>query len=238
MMISILSQIVEFRNGESGAHVLHINIITELILERLIQKTDQYDLSSSVRRMIVTASALHDIGKIGIPDRILNKPEKLTDEEYGIMKSHVTKGAEILKSFTIVDHVEEGALYHHERYDGKGYPYGLKGNEIDLFSGIVAIADVYDAMTAARCYRGPLCPFRVIEMFEVEGFQKYDVSILLPFLENVVNSCLQNRCLLSDGRKGTIIYINKDKLSRPVVQCGGEYVNLADQPDLEIVRLL
>ena len=114
----------------------------------------------------------------------------------------------------------------------------LKGNQIDPYARIVAIADVYDAMTAARCYRGPLCPFRVIEMFEAEGFQKYDVSILLPFLENVVNSCLQNRCLLSDGRKGTIIYINKDKLSRPVVQCSGEYVNLADQPDLEIVRLL
>ena len=135
-------------------------------------------------------------------------------------------------------HVKNAALMHHERSDGSGYPSKLKGNQIDPYARMVAIADVYDAMTAARCYRGPLCPFRVIEMFEAEGFQKYDVSILLPFLENVVNSCLQNRCLLSDGRKGTIIYINKDKLSRPIVQCGGEYVNLADQPDLEIVRLL
>ena len=100
-MISILSQIVEFRNGESGAHVLHINIITELILERLIQKTDQYDLSSSVRRMIVTASALHDIGKIGIDDKILNKPGRLTKEEFEIMKTHTLIGADMLESMGI-----------------------------------------------------------------------------------------------------------------------------------------
>lgn len=98
MMISILSQIVEFRNGESGAHVLHINIITELILERLIQKTDQYDLSSSVRRMIVTASALHDIGKIGIDDKILNKPGRLTKEEFEVIKTHSAIGASMLES--------------------------------------------------------------------------------------------------------------------------------------------
>ena len=102
------------------------------------------------------AALLHDIGKIGIPDRILNKPGKLTDEEYGIMKSHVTKGAEILKSFTIVDHVEEGALYHHERYDGKGYMQGLKGEEIPLNARIIGIADTFDAMTANRVYRKKL----------------------------------------------------------------------------------
>ena len=102
------------------------------------------------------AALLHDIGKIGIPDRILNKPERLTDEEYAIMKSHVEKGAEILKSFTLVNHVEEGALYHHERYDGKGYMQGLKGEEIPLNARIIGIADAFDAMTANRVYRKKL----------------------------------------------------------------------------------
>ena len=143
-----------------------------------------------------------------------------------------------LQSQDVDVHVKNAALMHHERSDGSGYPAKLKGNQIDPYARMVAIADVYDAMTAARCYRGPLCPFCVIEMFETEGFQKYDVSILLPFLENVVNSCLQNRCLLNDGRKVTIIYINKEKLSRPVVQYGEEYINLADQPDLKIEKLL
>ena len=102
------------------------------------------------------AALLHDIGKIGIPDRILNKPERLTDEEYKEMKSHVVKGGEILKSFTLIDNIEEGALYHHERYDGKGYVHGLKGEEIPLNARIIGIADAFDAMTANRVYRKKL----------------------------------------------------------------------------------
>ena len=102
------------------------------------------------------ATLLHDIGKIGIPDRILNKPERLTDEEYKEMKSHVVKGGEILKSFTLIDNIEEGALYHHERYDGKGYVHGLKGEEIPLNARIIGIADAFDAMTANRVYRKKL----------------------------------------------------------------------------------
>jgi energy-coupling factor transport system substrate-specific component len=99
------------------------------------------------------AALMHDIGKIGIPDNILNKPARLTDDEYREMKSHVTRGAEILKDFTLIDHVAEGALYHHERYDGKGYPSGLKGEEIPLYARIIGVADAFDAMTANRVYR-------------------------------------------------------------------------------------
>ena len=130
---------------------------------------------------------LHDIGKIGIPDRILNKPEKLTDEEYGIMKSHVTKGAEILKSFTIVDHVEEGALYHHERYDGKGYVHGLKGEEIPINARIIGIADTFDAMTVNRVYRKQLDMAYVIQELKNGRGTQFDpglVDVMLALIDN------------------------------------------------------
>ena len=133
------------------------------------------------------AALLHDIGKIGIPDRILNKPGKLTDEEYGIMKSHVTKGAEILKSFTIVDHVEEGALYHHERYDGKGYVHGLKGEEIPINARIIGIADTFDAMTANRVYRKQLDMAYVIQELKNGRGTQFDpglVDVMLGLIDN------------------------------------------------------
>ena len=133
MMISILSQIVEFRNSESGSHVLHINIITGMLLERLMQKTDQYHLQWSDQFLITTASALHDIGKIGIDEKILNKPGKLTKEEFEIMKTHTLIGASMLKSIEMYQNEKllqiayQICRWHHERYDGKGYPDGLKG---------------------------------------------------------------------------------------------------------------
>ena len=132
------------------------------------------------------AALLHDIGKIGIPDRILNKPERLTDEEYKEMKSHVVKGGEILKSFTKIDNIEEGALYHHERYDGKGYVHGLKGEEIPLNARIIGIADAFDAMTANRVYRKKLdMDFVIGELKKGRGtqFDPQLTDIMLHLIE-------------------------------------------------------
>ena len=170
MMVGILSQIVEFRNGESGSHVLNINIFTGMLLESLVQHTDKYDLSWSERLLITTASALHDIGKIGIDDKILNKPSRLTDEEFKIMQNHTIIGASILENMGSYQDEElmkvayQICRWHHERYDGKGYPDGLKGDEIPISAQVVSLADVYDALVSERVYKKAYSHEKAIEM--------------------------------------------------------------------------
>ncbi len=159
LMISILSHVVEFRNSESGQHVLHIRTLTDLLLHQLVQKTDRYQLDESDISLISTASALHDIGKIMIPEEILNKPGRLTEEEYAIIKTHTTEGAKILNDLAIgrdepllrVAHAI--CRWHHERWDGGGYPDKLRGDDIPIEAQVVALADVYDALTSERCYK-------------------------------------------------------------------------------------
>ena len=172
LMINILSHIVEFRNGESGLHVLHIQTITEMLLRQLVQKeNNRYALSKEQIRMITTASALHDIGKISIPDEILNKPGRLTAEEFAVIKGQSMAGANMLselpldqKEEPLVKTAYEICRWHHERYDGGGYPDGLKGEEIPVSAQVVALADVYDALTSERCYKDAYSHEKAIEM--------------------------------------------------------------------------
>lgn len=159
IMIGILSQIMGYRNGESGQHILRINIITEILLERLIQKTDKYDLSWAERTVIVTASALHDIGKIGINEEILNKTAPLTPAEEEILKTHTLIGASLLKNLELYQNEElvqtayQICRWHHERYDGRGYPDGLKGEEIPIAAQVVSLADAYDVLVSEHSYK-------------------------------------------------------------------------------------
>lgn len=208
MMTGILSQIVEFRNGESRLHVLHINILTQLLLEKLMRKSENYDLSWSQQHMIATASALHDIGKIGIDEKILNKPGKLTKEEFEAMKQHTIIGARMLDRLEMY-HDEEMMKYayeicrwHHERYDGKGYPDGLKGEEIPISAQVVSLADVYDALVSDRVYKKAYSHEKAIEMIlngECGMFNPLLLECLVEIQDKVrkeldikdVNECLE-----------------------------------------------
>ncbi|MBQ4067646.1 MAG: HD-GYP domain-containing protein [Lachnospiraceae bacterium] len=194
-------------------------------------------MSEEDTKILTLAGLLHDIGKVRIPVEIVSKPGKLTDEEYAIIKSHPQLGYDILKDMHIDERIKKAALMHHERCDGRGYPNKLKGDEIDDFAKIIAIADVYDAMTADRCYRKGMCPYTVIGHFESEK-SVYDVRYLMAFLERIANTYVSNEALLSNGQQGKIILINKFKLSKPIVMVGNEIYDLSVMKDLEVERLL
>ncbi|MCI9598615.1 MAG: response regulator [Firmicutes bacterium] len=170
VMVMVLSHIVEFRNGESGLHVIHIKLMTELLLECLMRKTDQYKLTHSDIQLISTASALHDIGKISIPEEVINKPGRLTNDEFEIMKTHSAIGAAMLKD--LLEHHNEPLIkvayeicrWHHERYNGRGYPDGLEGEEIPISAQVVSLADVYDALTSERVYKKAFSHEKAVDM--------------------------------------------------------------------------
>lgn len=170
MLVGVLSHIVEFRNGESGAHVRHIRTITEILLHRLLENSNKYSISAEQQDVIPLASALHDIGKIGIDEKILNKPGKLTPEEFEVMKTHSMLGAEMLHDLDnfgeqpLLQTAYEIARWHHERWDGRGYPDGLKGDEIPISAQLVSLADVYDALTSERCYKKAFSHEKAVQM--------------------------------------------------------------------------
>lgn len=190
LMITVLSHIVEFRNGESGLHVLHIRTIVDLLIRALSLRTKKYGLSQADASLIATASALHDIGKIGIPDEILNKPGRLTEEEFAVMKTHTTIGADMLDSLDfiqdekLIKYAAEICRWHHERYDGKGYPDGLKGEEIPISAQIVSVADVYDALTSERVYKKAFSHEKALQMIAGGECGTFN-PILLECLQDV-----------------------------------------------------
>ena len=189
LLVGVLSQIVEFRNGENGTHVRHIQLITELLLNRLLEVGGD-DLAEANQEDIPLASALHDIGKIAIDEHILNKPGRLTAEEFAIMKTHCVQGADMLhrldnfENEPLLRTAYEIARWHHERWDGRGYPDGLKGDEIPISAQIVSLADVYDALTSKRCYKEAYSHEKAMRMIlggECGAFN----PLLLQCLQNI-----------------------------------------------------
>lgn len=219
MMIDILSQIVEFRNNESGMHVRNISTLTGMLLEKIVQKTDKYHLSWSKRFYITNGSALHDIGKIGIPEEILNKPGKLTKEEYEIMKEHTVIGEKMLKSLELyqdeplVKTACEIGRWHHERYDGKGYPDGLKGDEIPISAQIVSIADVYDALVSERVYKKAFSHEKAMEMIlngECGAFNPLLLECLVEIQDRIKTELDGSGSVKKETYKKTIQEIERD----------------------------
>lgn len=211
-------------NDSTYAHSLNVAIISRIIGKWLHFSNEELDTLTLV-------GLLHDIGKTKIPDEVLNKDGKLTDEEFQMIRNHPKYGYDILKSQPLNSHIKKAALMHHERCDGSGYPMGLTMEEIDDYALIIAIADVYDAMTAARSYRAPLCPFEVIAEFEKDGLQKYKPKYILTFLENIANAYQNNRVMLSDGTSARIVLLNHRRLSKPLVQLDdGACIDLEKSP--------
>ncbi len=188
---------------------------------------------------LTLAGLLHDIGKLTIPDAILKKKGALTAIEYDTIKSHTTAGYTLLKDLPIDKRIMKAALQHHERCDGTGYPEKRTDGEIDDFAKIVAIADVYDAMTAARCYRGPICPLEVLNEFEKDGLTKYDTKYLLTFMDHVVSTYQHQYVLLSNGNIGEIIMVNKHSPARPIIKLlNSTCVDLSKEKNLTIVGIV
>lgn len=213
------------------AHCMNVALICN-VMARWLRMSESEICTATV------SGLLHDIGKTQIPDEIIKKPSKLTQQEYSIIKRHPQAGYEILKKSSLDPEILNAVLMHHERCDGTGYPMGLNGNQISTYARMVSIADVYDAMTSARVYRGPLCPFKTIEVFEEEGLQKYDPQFIMSFLENVVNTYLLNSVQLSNGERGTIVYINKDRLSSPTVRTETDFIDLSRRVDIKIEAIV
>lgn len=219
-------------NDSIYAHCVNVALISRMIGRWL--HFEQHDLD-----ILTCCGLLHDIGKLAIPDEILNKPGKLTDEEFTLIKSHPKLGYDMLINQDMDSRIKQAVLMHHERYDGSGYPNGLTSEFLPDFAMIVAIADVYDAMTATRSYREPLCAFQVIENFERDGYQKYHTKYIYTFLHQIASTYQSNRIMLNDGRGAKIVMLNQSQLSKPIVQFdNGECLDLSTTKGLYISKVL
>lgn len=214
------------------AHSLNVSLLARVLGKWLKFTDDEIDT-------LTIAGLLHDIGKLKIPENIIKKPGKLTEEEFEIVRMHPRIGYETIEKSSLDIRIKQAILMHHERCDGSGYPFGFQKDDLSPFSMVLAIVDVYDAMTAARSYRGPLCPFSVIQQFEDEGLQKYNPKYILTFLEHIASTYQNNRVLLSNGKRATIVMLNSNRLSRPIVQFEDDsFLDLSKQTELHITAVI
>lgn len=213
------------------AHSLNVSLICNMFARWLHFSPEEQELATA-------CGLFHDVGKLAIPSDVLKKTDKLTAAEYKLIQTHPLESYKMLSQLDLPEEVKNAALMHHERCDGSGYPYGFTYEKISRFGKIVAIADVYEAMTSSRAYRDAFTPFDVITLFENDGLQKYDPTFLLPFLENVVNTFVNQQVRLSNGVEGTIIYINPVALARPTIKVGDRYLDLKEHKDLNIKELI
>lgn len=232
--ISLFDMLLNMHNPEDSVynHCIDVALISN-VLSRWLH------FSEADQLMATACGLFHDVGKFMLPAGVLRKPGKLTRDEFEIVKTHTTEGFHLLGKYSSVPAaVKNTALMHHEKCDGSGYPYGLTGSEIDKFSKIVTIADIFDAMTSERVYHSAMCPFSVIKYFEDDGIQKYEMKYILTFLENVANSYLDHRVTLSNGMEGNVIFINHNNFSKPVIRTeNDEIIDLQDNYYKNMLKL-
>lgn len=212
----------------------YIHSVNVALICRIIAKWMGYSEEES--DVITICGMMHDIGKVMIPVEVITKPGRLTTTEYALVQTHTIHGYNLMKNIDVDERIKLAALQHHEKCDGRGYPYGLKYDKIDPFSRIVSIADVYDAMTSNRIYRRGICPFEVISIFE-DNKEAYDPKVLLMFLEKIAQSYVNTEVVLNGDMEGKIVMTNKYSLGRPVVLVGGAYVDLSRHENMEITAL-
>lgn len=212
-------------------HSVNVALICNVMGKWL--KFDNRDLET-----VTLSGLLHDIGKLEMPAEILKKPGKLNDAEYEKIKMHTLKGYNILKKKNLNIHVQMSAMMHHERNDGSGYPMGIRGVQIDKMAKIVMIADIYDAMTSARVYRGPMCPFEVLSIYESEGLSHFDTKYIMTFMEYIRETYLGNTVRLNDNSIGKIIMMNRNNITKPVIQLKDGFVDLTKEQNLYIEAML
>lgn len=213
------------------AHGLNVALISTIFARWL--RFNEEDTKN-----LILSGFLYDIGKFMIPSDIIWKSSKLNKMEFDLVKTHAFYGYHLLSKLNLNEHILSATLQHHERCDGSGYPQGLKGDETDPFAKIIAIADMYEAMTSSRTYREPMCPYTVIGIFESECFQKYDVPFVTTFIKHVADELIGNRVRLSNGLEGEVVMNNHHNYSRPLVKCEDAIIDLSKQRDVKIIAVI
>lgn len=230
-IFSLLNEL-QAKDDYTYRHNIAVGVIASMIGKWL--KLSEANLTS-----LTIAATLHDIGKIKVPLHILNKPGIYTEEEFEVMKEHTLYGYELLMNTVGISHRQAlVALQHHERMDGSGYPHGLKGDEIELFSRIVAVADVFHAMTSDRAYHEAVPFYKVLGEMHRNAFGKLDPTITTLLINKIMNSLVGNQTMLSDGRQGKIVMVNPHNFANPVVFTGDEFLDLSKMDDVNMERVI
>lgn len=212
-------------------HCLNVSVLANIFAHWL-------KLSEEQIKEVTVSGLLHDVGKMKIDNSILNKPGRLSKEEFEIIKKHATYGYETIKEQNINQEIKNGVLFHHEKLDGSGYPLGIEGEQIPLYAKIISIVDIYDAMTSKRSYHEKHSPFKVIRMFEQESYGLLDTKLLFVFLENIAHNYLGKDVALSTGETAKIVFIHNQTPSRPIVQVGDNMIDLMFEPTITIDAIL
>lgn len=230
---TVLEMLVYMKEYDTSvyAHSMNVSLLCNMLAHWL-------DYSEEDCHMAAACGMFHDIGKLAIPSQIIQKPGPLTPRERTIVNTHAEKGYQMLSEYNVNKTVRLSALMHHEKCDGTGYPQRLKDDQIDRFAKLVAICDIYNAMTSDRPYRKAMSPFTVIDHFEKEGLRKFDARAILVFLKNTTNTYLNCPVRLSNGMVGHVVFIGSEHLGRPTVQCGSEFIDLSRRTDLHIAEML